>query len=144
MVEIDCISSRRNSKEEKGLNVCVFLPPLNTTYLIYCSEPDIDNKAELENDLRQLREQLLRVEQRGPEVRGGLKDRTDPESADNVFMSLLAKNRRTISSPDIVTPESIAAIVEKEIKIPVRQLLDTDKERLMHLENSLAKKVSQI
>lgn len=102
---------------------------------------DAKKIARLENELKRLREQLLRVEQRGPEVHRGSEDRRDSEAADNVFISLLARSRRTVSSPDIITPESIAAIVEKATKIPVRQLLDTDKERLLHLGSSLATKV---
>ncbi|KAG2090131.1 P-loop containing nucleoside triphosphate hydrolase protein [Suillus discolor] len=80
---------------------------------------------------------LVRTEQKGPVQKGS----GDSEIMDPQFVSLLAKNRRTVSSPDIITPESIAVIVEKATKIPVRQLLDTDKERLLHLQSTLEKKV---
>ncbi|KAG1896764.1 P-loop containing nucleoside triphosphate hydrolase protein [Suillus fuscotomentosus] len=83
---------------------------------------------------------LVRTEQKGP-VQKGSGDQRDSEFMDHQFVSLLAKNRRTVSSPDIITPESIAVIVEKATKIPVRQLLDTDKERLLHLQSTLEKKV---
>jgi ATP-dependent Clp protease ATP-binding subunit ClpB len=148
VVEVDRISSRENSKDKNGIRVskkvCTLLSSdTQAIHLICCSEQLVDAKkiARLENELKRLREQLLRVEQRGPEVHRGSEDRRDSEAADNVFISLLARSRRTVSSPDIITPESIAAIVEKATKIPVRQLLDTDKERLLHLGRSLATKV---
>lgn len=107
------------------------------------SETSIDAKkiTRLEDEMKQLRDNLVRKEQEGPEVRKGSGDQRDSEFMDHQFVSLLAKNRRNVSSPDIITPESIAAIVEKATKIPVRQLLDTDKERLLHLQNTLEKKV---
>lgn len=107
------------------------------------SEARIDTKKinRLENEMKQLRDSLVRKEQEGPEVRNGSGDQRDSEFMDHQFVSLLAKNQRTISSPDIITPESIAVVVEKATKIPVRQLLDTDKERLLHLQSTLEKKV---
>ncbi|KAF9234373.1 P-loop containing nucleoside triphosphate hydrolase protein [Melanogaster broomeanus] len=56
---------------------------------------------------------------------------------------LLARKQSAFpaTSPDIITPESIAVVVEKMTKIPVRQLLDSDKERLLHLKSSLTSKV---
>ncbi|KAG2753869.1 P-loop containing nucleoside triphosphate hydrolase protein [Suillus brevipes Sb2] len=107
------------------------------------SEASIDAKkiTRLEDEMKQLRDSLVRKEQEGPEVRKGSGDQRDSEIMDHQFVSLLAKNRRNVSSPDIITPESIAAIVEKATKIPVRQLLDTDKERLLHLQSTLEKKV---
>lgn len=107
------------------------------------SDASIDAKkiARLEDQMKQLRDNLVRKEQEGPEVRKSSGDQRDSEFMDHQFVSLLAKNRRTVSSPDIITPESIAAIVEKATKIPVRQLLDTDKERLLHLQSTLEKKV---
>lgn len=107
------------------------------------SEASIDAKkiTRLEDEMNQLRDSLVRKEQEGPEVRKGSGDQRDSEIMDHQFVSLLAKNRRNVSSPDIITPESIAAIVEKATKIPVRQLLDTDKERLLHLQSTLEKKV---
>jgi ATP-dependent Clp protease ATP-binding subunit ClpB len=111
--------------------------------LTYYSEASIDAKkiTRLEDEMKQLRDSLVRKEQEGPEVRKGSGDQRDSEIMDPQFVSLLAKNRRNVSSPDIITPESIAAIVEKATKIPVRQLLDTDKERLLHLQSTLEKKV---
>ncbi|KAH7911543.1 P-loop containing nucleoside triphosphate hydrolase protein [Hygrophoropsis aurantiaca] len=70
---------------------------------------------------------LIRLEQRGPKF----SDKTDD------------KNRRAVSttSPDVITAASIAAIVERATKIPVQQLLDTDKSRLLDLQTSLEVKV---
>ncbi|KAH7907044.1 P-loop containing nucleoside triphosphate hydrolase protein [Hygrophoropsis aurantiaca] len=83
--------------------------------------------ASLEGELQTLRDSLIRLEQRGPKF----SDKTDD------------KNRRVVSatSPDIITAASIAAIVEKATKIPVQQLLDTDKSRLLDLRASLGAKV---
>ncbi|KAG1834917.1 P-loop containing nucleoside triphosphate hydrolase protein [Suillus subalutaceus] len=107
------------------------------------SEGRIDAKkiARLEDEMKKLRDNLVRKEHEGPEVRKSSGVQRDSEFMDHEFVSLLAKNRPTVLSPDIITPESIAAIVEKATKIPVRQLLDTDKERLLHLQSTLEKKV---
>ncbi|KAG2046203.1 P-loop containing nucleoside triphosphate hydrolase protein [Suillus hirtellus] len=125
------IASYRDGIQKKRLE-------LNTAR----SQPSIDSKkiVRLEDEMKRLRDNLVRTEQKGP-VQKGSADQRDSEIMDHQFVSLLAKNRRTVSSPDIITPESIAVIVEKATKIPVRQLLDTDKERLLHLQSTLEKKV---
>ncbi|KAF8549018.1 P-loop containing nucleoside triphosphate hydrolase protein [Imleria badia] len=47
----------------------------------------------------------------------------------------------SLSSPDIITQENIAVVVEKATKIPVRQLLSSDKKRLLNVHNALKAKV---
>ncbi|KAG2045658.1 P-loop containing nucleoside triphosphate hydrolase protein, partial [Suillus hirtellus] len=83
---------------------------------------------------------LVRMEQKG-QVQKGLGDQRNSKIMDHQFVSLLAKNWHTVSSLDTITPKSIVVIVEKVMKIPVRQLLDMDKERLLHLQSTLEKKV---
>ncbi|KAG1745798.1 P-loop containing nucleoside triphosphate hydrolase protein [Suillus occidentalis] len=133
------IASFRERIQKKRLE----LNKARSDSLTYYSEASIDAKkiTRLEDEMKQLRDNLVRKEQEGPEVRKGSGDQRDSEFMDHQFVSLLAKNRRNVSSPDIIAPESIAAIVEKATKIPVRQLLDTDKERLLHLQSTLEKKV---
>lgn len=143
------IASYRDGIQKKRLELntarrFVYPPVTNGARdsLICYSQASIDSKkiARLEDEMKRLRDSLVRTEQKGP-VQKGSGDQRDSEIMDPQFVSLLAKNRRTVSSPDIITPESIAVIVEKATKIPVRQLLDTDKERLLHLQSTLEKKV---
>ncbi|KAG8924013.1 hypothetical protein FRC02_010690 [Tulasnella sp. 418] len=63
----------------------------------------------------------------GPEVVGGSNDSVE---------RILSR-----TSPNIITPESIAEVVEKSTKIPVKGLLSSDKDRLKNLESELKKKV---
>ena len=82
----------------------------------------------LEGDLKKLRDGLVRLEHEGPDI----------EDADE-----FERNSHAISgiSSDIITPESIAAIVEKATKVPVQRLLSTDKSRLLNLGNALRQQV---
>ena len=86
----------------------------------------------LEEDLKKLRDELVRLEHQGPGI---------VEDGNELFTG--GRNRHALSrtSPDIITPESIAAIVEKATKIPVQRLLATDKSRLLHLESALSQQV---
>ncbi|EED86034.1 predicted protein, partial [Postia placenta Mad-698-R] len=75
---------------------------------------------------------LTETENRGPKV------------ADNMKALNAYEHRRYIvsrSSPDIITPESIAEVVERATKIPVQRLLASDKTRLLGLEDALAQQV---
>ncbi|OSX58920.1 hypothetical protein POSPLADRAFT_1049090 [Postia placenta MAD-698-R-SB12] len=75
---------------------------------------------------------LTETENRGPKV------------ADNVKALNTYEHRRytvSRSSPDIITPESIAEVVERATKIPVQRLLASDKTRLLGLEDALAQQV---
>ncbi|GBE84539.1 Heat shock protein [Sparassis crispa] len=91
---------------------------------------DTSKILKLESTLQKLRDGLVRLEHQGPNV---VDDTPD----------LVGSSRHIISrtSPDIITPESIAAIVEKATKIPVSRLLATDKSRLLNLESALSQQV---
>ncbi|KAG8965235.1 hypothetical protein FRC03_000780 [Tulasnella sp. 419] len=81
----------------------------------------------IEKDMKKLRDDLTKIEQKGPEVVGGSNDSVE---------RILSR-----TSPNIITPESIAEVVEKSTKIPVKGLLSSDKDRLKNLESELKKKV---
>jgi len=84
----------------------------------------------LEGEIKRLRDKLAELERRGPApVEGGYR--------------LFGQGHRpmTRTSPHTITPESIAAIVEKATKIPVQQLLSTDRSRLLNLETALSQQV---
>ncbi|KAG2113981.1 P-loop containing nucleoside triphosphate hydrolase protein [Suillus cothurnatus] len=137
------LTSYRENIQKKRLELNKARSGARRDSSFYYSEASINPKkiTRLEDEMKQLRESLVQKEQIGPGVQSS-GDQRISEPMDQQFVSLLAKNRRTVfSSPDIITPESIAAIVEKATKIPVRQLLDTDKERLLHLQSTLEKKV---
>ena len=53
----------------------------------------------------------------------------------------LKKNNKNSILSDVVDDESIAAIIAKWTKIPVSKLVGTEKEKLLHLEDNLKKRV---
>ncbi|KAG9317880.1 P-loop containing nucleoside triphosphate hydrolase protein [Chiua virens] len=77
----------------------------------------------LDKELQQLRDQLVKLE----------KPRQDASATEAQHMLL--------SPPGVITQENIAMIVEKMTKIPVRQLLSSDKRRLLNIHNALKEKV---
>lgn len=80
-------------------------------------------------DLGAAQKRLLDLENQGPVI-------------DEALHEILGKYYSLfLVSPDIVTPESIAAIVERATKIPVQRLLVNDKTRLLDLEGALSKQV---
>jgi ATP-dependent Clp protease ATP-binding subunit ClpB len=83
----------------------------------------------IEEEIKRLREELTALERRGPEP----VERGDSLSVDG--------RRLARTSPHTITPESIAAIVEKATKIPIQRLLATDKSRLLNLEAALSQQV---
>ncbi|KIK94235.1 hypothetical protein PAXRUDRAFT_461063 [Paxillus rubicundulus Ve08.2h10] len=105
----------------------------------------IDTKKvnRMEDELKRQREQLIAVEHKRPNIPTDVEDTRYARITDRVLHPLLARKQSAFpaTSPDIITPESIAVIIEKMTKIPVRQLLDSDKDRLLHLKSSLESKV---
>lgn len=94
--------------------------------------PSASTIKRLQGELNDLRNRLTETENRGPKV------------ADNVKALNTYEHRRytvSRSSPDIITPESIAEVVERATKIPVQRLLASDKTRLLGLEDALAQQV---
>ena len=92
----------------------------------------VDSKiAGINKRLADLRNGLVTIEQKGP---------TKVE----LPASLSGPGRFffTSTAPDVITPESVAAVVERATKIPVQRLLASDKNRLLNLQESLAKQVS--
>lgn len=81
--------------------------------------------AELQRQLETARQGLLAMERQGPAV-------VHPG---------LDSSGCTRTSPDTITAESIAAIVERATKIPVQRLLASDRSRLLDLEQNLRKQV---
>ena len=53
----------------------------------------------------------------------------------------LKKNNKNSILSDVVDEESIAAIIAKWTKIPVSKLVGTEKDKLLHLEDNLRKRV---
>ncbi|KAF5357701.1 hypothetical protein D9758_007538 [Tetrapyrgos nigripes] len=80
----------------------------------------------LRSELEKLRASLLKLEADGPNFKGSA-----------------TLSGRTLSriSPYTITPESIAAMVEKATKIPIQRLLAEEKTKLLTLEENLAKQV---
>lgn len=113
--------------------------------IIYISAPRIDTKKinRGEDELKRLRDQLVAVEHKRPNIQTDAEDTRYARITDRVLHPLLARKQSVFpaTSPDIITPESIAVVIEKMTKIPVRQLLDSDKDRLLHLRGSLESKV---
>lgn len=94
--------------------------------------PSASTIKRLQGELNDLRNRLTETENRGPKV------------ADNVKALNTYEHRRytvSRSSPDIITPESIAEVVERATKLPVQRLLASDKTRLLGLEDALAQQV---
>jgi ATP-dependent Clp protease ATP-binding subunit ClpB len=86
-------------------------------------KPNEKKIAQLNKELQRLRDQLVELE----------KPREDSAVTEGQHVLL--------SSPDIITQENIAMVVEKATKIPVRQLLNSDKRRLLNVHNALKAKV---
>jgi ATP-dependent Clp protease ATP-binding subunit ClpA len=85
------------------------------------TKPSEKKIMQLDKELQKLRDYLVELE------------KPDLTITDGQHVSL--------SSPDIITQENIAVVVEKATKIPVRQLLSSDKKRLLNVHNALKAKV---
>ena len=90
-----------------------------------------DAPSKSESTLKRLRQELAEIEVRRPEPPLG----QDLGPSRHWFATI---------APDLVTAEGIAAIVERMTRVPVQQLLATDRDRLLKLDESLAKQVSSI
>ncbi|WP_281322277.1 ATP-dependent chaperone ClpB [Flavobacterium aestivum] len=147
-IEIEAIKREKDESKLKvlGLELANLKEERNVIYAKWKSEKEVaDNIQEVKTEIENFKYEAERAERDGDygkvaEIRYG-KIKEAQERLD-VFQKQLAENQSGTSLiKEEVTREDIAEVVAKWTGIPVMKMLQGEKEKLLHLEQELHKRV---
>jgi ATP-dependent Clp protease ATP-binding subunit ClpB len=147
-IEIEAIKREKDESKLKvlGLELANLKEERNVIYAKWKSEKEVaDNIQEVKTEIENFKYEAERAERDGDygkvaEIRYG-KIKEAQERLD-VFQKQLAENQSGTSLiKEEVTREDIAEVVAKWTGIPVMKMLQGEKEKLLHLEEELHKRV---
>ncbi len=146
-IEIEAIKREGDEKKIKHLRkeLADLQEERDSIYAKWKSEKDVvDEIQTAKENIEKYKLEAERAEREGnyglvAEIRYG-KIQKEEETLKE-FQSKLAENQETALIKEEVTSEDIAEVVAKWTGIPVQKMLQTDREKLLHLEDELHKRV---
>ncbi len=146
-IEIEAIKREGDDKKIKHLRkeLANLQEERESIYAKWKSEKDVvDQIQTAKENIENYKLEAERAEREGnyglvAEIRYG-KIQKEEETLKE-FQSKLAENQETALIKEEVTSEDIAEVVAKWTGIPVQKMLQTDREKLLHLEDELHKRV---
>src|SRR6187402_3518311 len=147
-IEIEAIKREKDESKLKvlGMDLANLKDERNIIYAKWKSEKDIaDNIQEVKTEIEEFKHEAERAERDGDygkvaEIRYGKIKEAQDRLAE--FQKQLAENQSGTSLiKEEVTREDIAEVVAKWTGIPVMKMLQGEREKLLHLETELQKRV---
>ena len=146
-IEIEAIKREKDEKKLKTLrkDLANFKEEREGIYAKWKSEKDVvDAIQDIKETIENYKLEAERAEREGnyglvAEIRYG-KIQKEEEKLE-VFQKKLANNQEHALIKEEVTSEDIAEVVAKWTGIPVQKMLQSDREKLLHLEEELHKRV---
>ncbi|WP_318640336.1 ATP-dependent chaperone ClpB [Flavobacterium ardleyense] len=149
-LEIEIEAIKREDDEAKSKSLGVELANLkeerNEIYAKWKSEKDVvDNIQTIKSDIEDLKQEAERAERDGDygrvaEIRYGLMKEAQ-QKLDSAQIELQENQDGNSLIKEEVTREDIAEVVAKWTGVPVMKMMQSDREKLLHLEDELHRRV---